>query len=69
MKKILKAILLTVLVAIFCGCIFIITGLLLNFWNETIINCLMGLLGALTIGGITYFSIDLVINTDTYPNL
>ena len=65
MKKILNSILLTTLVAIFCGCAFVFIGLLLNFWNETIINCLTGLLGVLTIGGITYGSIDLVINNES----
>ena len=62
MKTIFKSILLTLLVVIFSACIFIIIGLLLNFWNETVLNCLVGLLGALTIGGITYFAIETALN-------
>ena len=63
MKTILKSILLTTLVVIFSTCVFIIIGLLLNFWNETIINCVMGFLGAVIIGGITYFAIETAVNS------
>jgi hypothetical protein len=63
MKTILKSIVLTILVALFCTCVFTLTGLLLNFWNETLLNCLTGVIGALTIGVITYFAIIQVIES------
>jgi len=63
MKTILKSFVLTILVALFCTCIFTLTGLILNFWNETLINAAAAFTASITIGMICYFGIIQVIES------
>ena len=58
MKTIFKSLGLITLVAIFCGCAFVIIGLILNFWNETAMRSLSAFVFASMIGTITYFGIQ-----------
>ena len=58
MRTIFKSIVLITLVALFCACLFVIIGLILNFWNETTINASIAFIVAVMIGTITYFGIQ-----------
>ena len=69
MKTIFKSLVLVTLVALFCGCAFVIIGLILNFWNETAMNASIAFIGAVMIGTITYFGIDLAISSWTGDKL
>jgi len=69
MKTILKSIFLTTLVAIFCACVFTLLGLILNFWNETLANASLAFIASVVIGTISYFGIDVAIQSWTGDKL
>ena len=69
MKTILKSIFLTTLVAIFCACVFTLLGLILNFWNETLANASLAFIASVVIGTISYFGIDVAIQSCTGDKL
>ena len=62
MKIILKALLLTTLVGVFCSCAFILLGLILNLWNMSIIDASLASTVSIIVGGITYFAIETALN-------
>ena len=69
MKTILKSIFLTTLVAIFCACVFVLLGLILNFWNETLANASLAFISSMIIGIMCYFGIDIAIQSWTGDKL
>ena len=69
MKTIFKSLVLITLVALFCGCAFVIIGLILNFWNETAMNASLAFLFASMIGTITYFGIQSALDSWTGDKL
>ena len=62
MKTIYQSILITLLSALILLCAFTLIGLLLNFWNESIVNASLALLSSLLIGTISYFGLDVLID-------
>tara|TARA_R100001244_G_C5111237_1_gene121220 strand:- start:321 stop:527 length:207 start_codon:yes stop_codon:yes gene_type:complete len=60
MKTIFKSVALIILGTVFCFCLFIIIGLVLNFWNETIMTCSASFVGAIMVGAISFAGIDLL---------
>ena len=61
MKKVLKSIMITVLVAVFLGSIFIISCLITNVWNEEPINALLAFLFSVMTGTVSWFALDTAI--------
>ena len=62
MKKILQSLVITLLVAVFLGCIFVDICIIANVWNAESIHAIMGFLGATLIGTIVYFAIDVAVS-------
>ena len=62
MKTIYKSVLITLLSALILLCAFTLIGLLLNFWNESIVNASIALMASLLIGTISYFGLVVLID-------
>jgi len=60
-QKIFKSIVVTILTSLILGCAFTLIGLLLNFWNESVINASIALMGSLLIGGISTAGLNVLI--------
>ena len=62
MKTIYNSVLITLLSALILLCAFTLIGLLLNFWNESIVNASIALVASLLIGTISYFGLVVLID-------
>tara|TARA_R110000744_G_scaffold202061_5_gene321062 strand:+ start:2067 stop:2273 length:207 start_codon:yes stop_codon:yes gene_type:complete len=62
MKTIYKSVLITILTALVLLAGFVILGLLLNFWNETIYNASIALIGSLLIGCLSFAGLSVLIS-------
>ena len=69
MKTIYNSILITLLSALILVSAFTLIGLLLNFWNESIVNASIALMASLLIGTISYFGLDILIDKQNKKRL
>jgi len=60
-QTIFKSIVVTILTSLILACAFTLIGLLLNFWNESVINASIALIGSLLIGGISTAGLNVLI--------
>lgn len=61
-KIILNSIGITILTSLTLGCVYVLVGLILNFWNETIAGAAVGFMGAILIGTFSLFLLDILID-------
>ena len=61
-KTIFKSIVVTILTTLILGCVFILIGLILNFWNESVLNAAVGFMGAILIGSISIAGLNVLID-------
>jgi hypothetical protein len=61
-KIILNSIGITILTSLTLGCVYVLVGLILNFWNETITGAAVGFMGAILIGTFSLFLLDILID-------
>ena len=62
MKTIYKSVLITILTSLVLISSFTILGLLLNFWNESILNASIALIGSLLIGCLAFAGLSVLIS-------
>ena len=61
MKTIYQSVIITLLAALILASAYTLIGLLLNFWNESVVNASIALMASLLIGTISYFGIVVLI--------
>jgi hypothetical protein len=61
MKTIYKSVLITILSSLILVCIFTVLGLLLNFWNESVLNAALALISSLLIGSISFAGLSVLV--------
>ena len=61
MKKVLKSIMITVLVAILISSIIVISCLIANIWNAEPIHAAFAFLFSVTVGTLSWFALDIAI--------